>query len=480
MLFLDKILYLLKLNFDKMKKNQICLLLIFIISSGFAQKGVIDHGGGEYKVPQAIDDCISDKQREVVFKEITANREKLKNNVFLRNAKQPLDHPLFIWPVTKNPTAPYNNVWSISNHVDHNPNYPNQLQDWNCGGRTYDTSAGYNHKGIDIYTWPFSWYQFQNNQAWVIAAAPGIIINKTDGNFDMSCGFNNNQWNAIYVQHSDGSVAWYGHMKSNSLTSKGIGDIVEAGEFLGVVGSLGNSTGPHLHFEVYNSANQLIDTYLGNCNNWTSSTDSWWLNQKPYQEPKINAVLTHSQVISFNSCPQVENTYLSDNFTTGSPVVISVYLADQLPNTLGTIQIIRPNNTIADSFNYNFTTFYYSSYWYWTYNSSFFNQSGQWKLRFTYLGNTVEHLFNYGTLATDNFEKNNFDFYPNPSDGIINIENESQILLKEISIHDISGKKLMSEKSNFKKIDVSNISSGVYIIKFESENGIYSKKFIKK
>lgn len=468
-------------TFFSMKNLLFCFLFFNVSFSVFAQKDVIAHGGGEFKIPESIDDCVSNEQRQVIFSEIAANRKLLKENQFFKSEnKQPLVHPLFIWPVAKNPIAPYSNVWSISNHVDHNPNYPNQVQDWNCGNRTYDTSAGYNHKGIDIYTWPFSWYQFQNNHAWVIAAAPGIIINKTDGNFDMSCGFNSNQWNAIYVQHSDGSMAWYGHMKSNSLTSKGIGDTVIAGEFLGVVGSSGNSTGPHLHFEVYNSSNQLVDTYLGNCNNWTSSTDSWWQNQKPYQDPKINAVMTHSQVYSFNNCPQTESVYLSDDFVTGSPVVISVYLADQLPNTTGTIQIVRPNNTIADSFNFNLTTFYHSSYWYWTYNSSFFNQSGQWKLRFTYLGNTVEHLFNYGTLKTDNFEKDNFNFYPNPSEGIVLIENKSNILLKEISIHDISGKKLLSEKSNFNKIDISGLSSGVYFIRFESENGVYNKKLMKK
>lgn len=34
----------------------------------------------------------------------------------------------------------------------------------------------------------------------------GQIIAKGDGQFDRSCGFNNNVWNAVYIQHSDGSV----------------------------------------------------------------------------------------------------------------------------------------------------------------------------------------------------------------------------------------------------------------------------------
>ena len=50
--------------------------------------------------------------------------------------------------------------------------------------------------------------------------------------------------------HADGSVAWYGHMKAGSLTNKAVGQTVSSGEYLGIVGSSGNSTGPHLHFGI--------------------------------------------------------------------------------------------------------------------------------------------------------------------------------------------------------------------------------------
>ena len=128
-----------------------------------------------------------------------------------------------------------------------------RLQDWNCGDRTYDTNGGYNHQGIDIFTWPFSFNQMDNNHAIAVAAADGIIILKTNGNFDRSCTLNGNTWNAVYIQHSDGSQSWYGHLKNGSLTTKNVGDFIASGEYVGVVGSSGNSTGPHLHFEVYNN-----------------------------------------------------------------------------------------------------------------------------------------------------------------------------------------------------------------------------------
>src|SRR5215510_13083944 len=102
-----------------------------------------------------------------------------------------------------------------------------------------------------------------HDQVAAVAAADGIILAKDDGNYDRSCSLTGAAWNAVYVQHADGSVAWYGHLKNGSLTTKAPGALVVQGEFLGIVGSSGNSTGPHLHFEVYDAANHLIDPWGG-------------------------------------------------------------------------------------------------------------------------------------------------------------------------------------------------------------------------
>lgn len=53
--------------------------------------------------------------------------------------------------------------------------------------------------------------------------------------------------NQVKVRHTDGTVTSYSHMSSFSVS---VGDLVYAGDKLGEVGSTGNSTGPHLHFEV--------------------------------------------------------------------------------------------------------------------------------------------------------------------------------------------------------------------------------------
>jgi len=54
--------------------------------------------------------------------------------------------------------------------------------------------------------------------------------------------------NFVTIYHPDGTVTLYAHM-SEMLCS--YGDWVEQGEVIGLVGSTGWSTGPHLHFEIH-------------------------------------------------------------------------------------------------------------------------------------------------------------------------------------------------------------------------------------
>lgn len=55
--------------------------------------------------------------------------------------------------------------------------------------------------------------------------------------------------NMVLINHGDGYKTRYAHMVKGSITVS-VGEYVEAGQTIGKVGSTGNSTGPHLHFEV--------------------------------------------------------------------------------------------------------------------------------------------------------------------------------------------------------------------------------------
>ncbi len=52
--------------------------------------------------------------------------------------------------------------------------------------------------------------------------------------------------NLIIVRHDNGLETYYGHLSERLVQS---GEWVEAGQIIGLGGSTGRSTGPHLHFE---------------------------------------------------------------------------------------------------------------------------------------------------------------------------------------------------------------------------------------
>lgn len=102
------------------------------------------------------------------------------------------------------------------------------------------------HYGIDI----------PGGYLTVVASRPGKVIyvyNKC-GHWNTSAAgctaeHNNNYGNIIEIQHSDGSVAYYGHLLQNTMKVS-VGQYVSAGQELAQTGSSGMSTGAHLHFEI--------------------------------------------------------------------------------------------------------------------------------------------------------------------------------------------------------------------------------------
>lgn len=464
-----------------MKKE---LLITFFLAFQFSNSQTIKAGGsGEYQFNPEKKACITDIQKQKIWRDLKTSQEKLISEGKLLSYKDNSTPPKFIWPMRASSAAPYENVWSISAYVDHDLAFPNKLKDWNCGARTYDTTDGYNHEGTDIFLWPFPQYQQANNQAEIIAAADGIIVYKSDGKYDQNCSMGGDDWNAVYLQHSDGSITWYGHMKKNSLTTKSVGSTVTAGEYLGIVGSSGNSTGPHLHFEVYNKDNQLVDPYKGSCNNFASNTESWWLEQKPYQDPKINAVLTHSAVPNFNTtCPTVETPLIKNDFNTGDTVYGLVYLADQTVGSVIELKLLRPDNSVAGSSTENISVSFYASYWWWSFPPGFFNVNGEWKLEIKYAGKTVTHKFNYGTNLSTNDKQSSktIKISPNPANNFIVIDNPTNEIIKTISIADLSGKLIQNISPSNNKIDISSITKGTYMLTIITDKQLHNIKFIKK
>jgi hypothetical protein len=463
-------------------KTKITLYIVAILFTAFsyAQSPNTEVGGGEFVFNPEKAPCLTIEQKDNITLEIQSNIEKLKREKRLSFSQSKRgNHPLFIWPIRKADGLSYNEVYGISGYVDHNTGFPNQLTDFNCGTRSYDTNSGYNHQGVDLFTWPFGWRMMDNDEVEIVAAAPGQIVAKNDGEFDRSCNFNSNVWNAIYVQHSDGSIAWYGHMKNGSTSPKEVGDMVSEGEYLGIVGSSGNSTGPHLHFEVYtdNSYTQLVDPFDGPCN--SMNADSWWQSQRPYTNPGVNAVLTHTADPIFNACPTTETTNESNQFDLNQTIHFAIYLKDQVAGTSVNLRLIRPDNTDLYNWDFNLTDTYSASWWRWIFTLDI---QGEWKWEATYGGETVTHSFNVGDpLSVNENDFSTTSVYPNPFNDVIHISSPKKIV--KANVYDILGKPIISVQQfseGISTLNLEKVSNGVYFVRLESDlNDTKTIKLIK-
>ncbi len=79
------------------------------------------------------------------------------------------------------------------------------------------------------------------------AAEPGTPVLAAAGGRVVAAGPAGRYGNLVVIDHGGGVVSYSAHLSAVMVTE---GDILAVGQQLGAVGSSGNATGPHLHFEV--------------------------------------------------------------------------------------------------------------------------------------------------------------------------------------------------------------------------------------
>lgn len=90
----------------------------------------------------------------------------------------------------------------------------------------------------------------------------------------------------------------------------------------------------------------------------------------------------------------------------------------------------------------------------------------------------VLNLFNSPTLSSQDFNSNNLEvsLYPNPTNGILNIDMTTEI--QSIEIYSIQGQKVLNATQ--KQVNVSHLASGMYLIRIQDgSNVVATKKFMK-
>ena len=81
------------------------------------------------------------------------------------------------------------------------------------------------------------------------------------------------------------------------------------------------------------------------------------------------------------------------------------------------------------------------------------------------------------TLYGNGTEDNKINIYPNPANNVLFIYGITQNT--KVSIFDLNGKLILSNYLTEAQINISNLSGGIYIIRFENSTGIVTRKFVK-
>lgn len=442
----------------------------------------------EYSFPKndTENPCITVQEYAALNREVNVNLKKLSLD---KSSNKSILTTSLLWPLKQATGFTQCEYHFIGAYVDQNT-ATTTIQDYDCGTNTYD-----GHHGTDIAIWPYSLYKMDNNQIEVIAAAAGTIIQKNDGNFDRNCGSNTLTANSIIIQHADGTYALYWHMKNGSVTTKAVGQTVVAGEKLGVVGSSGSSSGPHLHFEIWAGSTNTTykDPYSGTCN--LLNANSWWASQRPHAEPAIMKASVHPTDITLATCPNSDVPNESDTFVVPfqgpglAPGYAKFYVFwREIPaGSILSMRILNSNGSVFNSWNYTMPTFNKISYY--GFSKLLPTVDGTYIFEANYNGVacskpfTITHTLGISAVSNDDYYK----VYPNPTYDIFSINavgidnSDCTLYLNNNMGQIIKTEKITIDNNKLEKtISIEELPAGIYFLVINTPSSKTIKKIIKK
>lgn len=166
-------------------------------------------------------DQINEEIAELSRREAEAARKKAEEQ--RRRAEQARKNNSAARPYVSTPSSGGSMLWPC-------PNYSYISSEF--GARMHPITGKWQsgHKGIDIASG-------KGNP--ILAAKSGTVVKSY---------LSSSYGNYVVISHGGGLMTAYAHMSKRMVS---VGDTVAAGQQIGTVGSTGNSTGNHLHFEVY-------------------------------------------------------------------------------------------------------------------------------------------------------------------------------------------------------------------------------------
>ena len=254
--------------------------------------------------------------------------------------------------------------WVINNYVDLNTS--GGTRDYQNGHKTYN-----GHNGIDIDIPSFR--EMDGPElAYVRAAADGQVISIIDEHPDRHTSCVNHNNNVIIIQHANGFTTRYVHNKqASSLVT--VGQVVQVGDPLAVVGSSGCSTAPHIHFEVRGCDNEVISPF----------EQGMWADPPVYDTP-FDIMDLYLKEGSFSSTNQLKDPPADLVNLLGNTLGVGINAAGGDSGTTFNVKIIRPDGSIYVDHPHSYTQAYRHPYWYFSWGIP--NTAGQWRVEITHNG----------------------------------------------------------------------------------------------
>ncbi len=343
--------------------------------------------------------------------------------------------------------------------------------DYQCGTKTYD-----GHQGTDYVLKGF--YQKQNGVD-VLAVDSGVVTYIHDGAFDEETSGDTSLLlgNFICIKHIDNYYSYYGHLKNTSMTVA-VGDRVSPSQKIAEVGSSGNSTDPHLHFELWYDSLYLVDPFGGLCGN----DSSFWIRDEVYDTSfHIWESGAWKGIPSLNDLRHRTTSDTGSIFRDLSSDTISYW---NLQYGIHTGDVSKLNwYCLEDSANYNFSYSYTypQDYWYY-YFSSWINLEGT-SCRYStsvfdyYLNDVWKDrvIIYHSTIGIDEIgQRDKFLF--------INNELIFQEAYSMVSVYASDGRLIIQQKnidSSF-RISLKDLPDGLYILECKKPNHISSLHKLRK
>lgn len=254
----------------------------------------------------------------------------------------------------------------VSNYSDMDPS---------AGVRDYTGALGsaalsYDaHNGLDISVPSF---RYMDKDFPVYAAAAGQVVAVYADSADRNFACSQEQWNFVRIRHSNGYSTTYGHMKKNSITVA-VGQNVAAGQQIGVVGSSGCSSAPHVHLTVQDCNNKIVDPYYAKM--WASTPPVY---TKAAPTTLMDVVMKSPAITDIKEMvdppPNLSEVPVGLQFSLGMTV------ASLKPNDVLRIEFTRPNG-VKDTYALKLTaqSRYTLSHWWF---NTWFDEAGTWKVHF--------------------------------------------------------------------------------------------------